>query len=89
MKDKIILPKIPKLSENDICQGRNEQGSSKDIVGWIEHFVQDIHARHYLEKALALEIGIKSHSLIRWNDSTSKKVIVKTFNKVITSIQGN
>lgn len=85
-KSKLKLPDKPKLRVDDLCQGKNTQSDTKDLQTWIDTFFEDRDTRIYVERQLALKIGILAHSLIRWSDEVSKKIIVKVFNQVMNEI---
>ncbi len=75
------------LKAEDICQGANKRGDSFDILTWLDKLFPERDIRVMVEKALAREIGILSHGLIKWNDSTSKREVAETFNLVIKRLK--
>lgn len=80
--------KFRPLISDDICQGdsRSLKNKTKDALTWIDFFFKKNDERQYVQEQLALKIGILSHGLIKWNDSSAKADVAKTLNEVILSL---
>lgn len=86
--DKLKLPtKLPNLTEDMLCQGRNELNDSKDLLTWIDSTFDDHYTRNEVEKMFAEEVGVRSHALIKWSDGVTKREIVEIWNKVIKRLK--
>jgi hypothetical protein len=83
-----ISQSVKILTENDICQGKNEDLNSCDILTWIDKLFENHDERVFVQKELAREVGVLSHSLIRWNDSTKRREVADIFNRVVKRLQG-